>query len=69
MYTQSITLIVLSFVVTKVCYDNHSPSNPQVPTVSVMTSASGSAVAGEEYSITCTVMGADNLPGAIFRVE
>ena len=34
-----------------------------------MTSASGSAVAGEEYSITCTVMGADNLPDAAFRVE
>ena len=33
-----------------------------------MTSASGSAVAGEEYSITCTVMGADNLDAA-FRVE
>ena len=34
-----------------------------------MTSASGSAVAGEEYSITCAVMGADNLPGATFRIE
>ena len=34
-----------------------------------MTAASGSAVAGEEYSITCTVMGADNLPGAMFRIE
>ena len=33
-----------------------------------MTSASGSAVAGEEYSITCAVMGADNLD-ATFRVE
>ena len=33
-----------------------------------MTSASGSAVAGEEYSITCTVMGADNLD-ATFRIE
>ena len=33
-----------------------------------MTSASGSAVAGEEYSITCAVMGADNLDTA-FRVE
>ena len=40
-----------------------------MPTVSVMTSASGSAVAGEEYSITCAVMGADNLPDAMFRVE
>ena len=33
-----------------------------------MTSASGSAVAGEEYSITCTVLGADNLD-ATFRIE
>ena len=43
-------------------------SNPQVPTVSVMTSFSGSAVAGEQYSIICAVMGADNLQGAIFSV-
>ena len=33
-----------------------------------MTSTSGSAIVGEEYSITCAVMGADNLD-ATFRIE
>ena len=65
---KSRTLIVSSFVATKLAITIILTSYSQVPTVSVMTSASGSAVAGEEYSITCAVMGADNLD-ATFRVE
>ena len=36
--------------------------------VSVVISTDGSAVAGEQYSITCSVMGADNLD-ATFKTE
>ena len=36
--------------------------------VSVATSQSGSGVAGQEYSITCNVVGADNL-AATFSIE
>ena len=34
-----------------------------------MVSDSGSAIAGEQYSIICAVIGAGNLQGATFRIE
>ena len=46
-----------------------TPHGLTVPTVSVITSTNpvGSGIAGEDYSITCTVMGAETL-GATFNI-